>query len=76
MDEPTQATSAQFKTPRKMEISSDSTSSTEEVDFAMEEIIRSETKEWLSLHGPKLFTLEASKFNAQQASRKNLRGIR
>jgi len=66
--------SSPFKKPRKMEISSDS--STDEVDNLIEEITREEDKEWLAIHGPKLFNLEASKFNSQEAKRKNLRGIR
>lgn len=31
-----------------------------------EDIIRWTTERWLAIHGPKLFALEASKFNAQQ----------
>jgi len=68
-----------FKKPRKtadMEISSDSTSSTDEVDNLIEELTREEVKEWLAIHGPKLFSLEASKFNSQEAKRKNLRSVR
>ncbi len=59
-----------------------STSSTEEmdsVDMQKEEyefIVRTETKEWLALHGPKLFALETSKFLAQEAKKKNLRSNR
>jgi len=56
-----------------------STSSTEELDHNLEEweaLVRQETKEWLALHGPKLFALEASKFHAQEAKKKNLRSNR
>jgi len=64
-----------FKKPRKMEISSD-TSDTEEVDTLIEELTREEIKDWLAVHGSKLFNLEASKFNSQEAKRKNLRSVR
>lgn len=36
-----------------------------------EEIIRWTTERWLAIHGPKLFALEASKFNAQQAKKES-----
>lgn len=61
-------------------IISGSTSSTEEMDVAgydeWELIVREETKEWLDLHGAKLFALEASKYFAAEAKKKNLRGLR
>jgi len=66
----------EFKKPRKMEISSGTSSTEEEVDDIMEEIIREETKEWLSLHAPKLFALEVSKYCALEAKKKNLRSVR
>lgn len=56
-----------------------STSSTEEVDVDQEEwemLVKEETRYWLATHGPKLFALEASKFNANEAKKKNLRSIR
>lgn len=57
---------------------SESFSSTEEMDTQddIEKLCREEIQTWLGLHGPKLFALEASKFNAQEAKRKNIRGIR
>lgn len=67
---------AKFQAPRKMEISIDSLSSTEEVDADMEEIIRQEAKDWLSMHASKLFNLEVSKYLATQEKRKNVRAIR
>lgn len=77
MSEPLHDITSKFKTPRQtMDIESSEDSDTEIVDVEMEEVIRDETKAWLSLHGPKLFGLEASKFNAQEAKRKNIRGVR
>lgn len=61
---------------------SSSTSSTEEMEsdnYAREEfelIVRTETKDWLALHGTKLFSLETSKFLASEAKKKNLRSNR
>lgn len=61
-------------------IISGSTSSTEEMDAdaynEWELIVREETREWLDLHGAKLFALEASKYFAAEAKKKNLRGLR
>lgn len=61
--------------------SSDSTSTTEDMqeeqlDAGIESLVRDEIQLWLSSHGSKLFALEASKFNAAEAKRKNLRGHR
>lgn len=67
------------KHAQAMQISSSSCSSTEEVDGNQEEweaLVREETKNWLDLHGAKLFALEASKFNAAEAKRKNVRSAR
>lgn len=58
---------------------SSGTSSTEEIEVDNQEwelLVREETQMWLATHGPKLFALEASKFNAQEAKKKNLRGNR
>lgn len=69
-------------THRSQPVHSSSTSSTEEMDsdnYAREEfelIVRTETKEWLALHGTKLFALETSKFLATEAKKKNLRSVR
>jgi len=59
-------------------IISGSTSSTEEMDAQdeWEFIVREETKEWLAMHGSKLFALESSKYFAAEAKKKNLRGLR
>lgn len=75
-----------FKAPRKLAtvIKSDesSTSSTEELmleegmDDDFEFIVQREVKDWLAAHGPKLFGLEASKFNAQEAKKRVLKTIR
>lgn len=60
----------------------DSGSSTEEMDHSglgqdeWEDLVREEAQSWLAAHGAKLFALEASKFNAQEAKRKNIRSIR
>jgi len=64
------------KKVRNMEISSDTSSTEEEHDVEMEEIIREEARSWLSLHATKLFGLEVSKYLALEAKRKNLRGMR
>lgn len=87
MDDDT--TTPPFKPPRKVlreiqphNFKSESSSSSEEestMDLAAEEweaIVRDEVKEWLSLHGTKLFALESSKFLAAEAKRKNIRSIR
>lgn len=83
--------SQQFKPPRKVlsditdktQTIHGSTESTEEdmsqetlEAIAIEDMVRNETQNWLAFHGPKLFALEASKFNAQEAKKKNLRSIR
>jgi len=77
--------STPFKTPRPLsditnaQIISGSTSSTEEMDSdreQIEELVREQTSLWLATHGPKLFALEASKFNAQEKRRINVRSQR
>lgn len=40
----------------------------------MEEIARGEVQNWLSLHGAKLFSLEASKFFAKKKSLGSIKG--
>lgn len=60
-------------------IISGSTSSTEEMetqDELWEELVREEVKDWLAMHGAKLFALEASKHLATEAKKKNLRSVR
>jgi len=58
-------------------IISGSTSETEEMgDDDWEQLIKEEIKDWLDLHGAKLFGLEASKYLAAEAKKKNLRGLR
>jgi len=39
-------------------------------------LVREEAQAWLAAHGAKLFALEASKFNAIEAKKKNIRGNR
>jgi len=81
--------SQQFKPPRKVlaEVtnvvpSNSSTSSTEDMSTealearAVEDMVRGEVQNWLDTHGAKLFALEASKFNAQEARRRNIRSNR
>lgn len=69
-------------TRRSQPVHSSSTSSTEEMEadaYAREEfelIVSTETKDWLALHGVKLFALEASKYLAAEAKKKNLRSVR
>lgn len=58
-----------------------STSSTEDMsedgmDPDVEICLRKECRDWLDLHGAKLFALETSKYLAAEAKRKNLRSIR
>jgi len=66
--------------PTKMDVSINSCSeSTEEISVDNQEwelLVREETQQWLATHGAKLFALEASKFNALEAKKKNLRGNR
>lgn len=47
--------------------SNDSTSTTEEI-IDIEPTIRDACTDWLSIHGPKLFALESSKWLAKQKS--------
>lgn len=61
----------------------DARSDTESMDASGDEdsqewesIVRTEIRTWLDTHGSKLFALEASKFNAQAAKKKNLRSVR
>lgn len=83
--------SNQFKPPRKVlsditdktQTINGSTESTEEdmsnetlEAIAIEDMVRNECQNWLAFHGSKLFSLEASKFNSQEAKRKNLRSAR
>lgn len=56
-----------------------STSTTEEFmpdermdSTEIQDIIATETQNWLALHGAKLFTLEVSKFIARESKRQNL----
>lgn len=59
-----------------MQISESSDESVTEVDANFEEwecIVREETKEWLAMHGAKLFALESSKFMATEQKRKALK---
>ena len=58
-----------------------STSSTEDMsedamDPDIEICLRKECRDWLALHGAKLFALETSKYLAAEAKRKNLRSVR
>lgn len=46
--------------------SSDDCSTTEDMSIAAEDNIAEEIRNWLSMHGPKLFSLEVSKFLASQ----------
>lgn len=55
---------------------SGSTSETEIMDEETELIIRDGVQNWLAIHGPKLFALEASKYLATEAKKKNLRSNR
>jgi len=66
------------RTVAAMSVSTDSCSSTEEVDNydEFETIVREEAKAWLAMHGAKLFGLETSKYLAVEAKKKNLRGNR
>lgn len=41
-----------------------------------EDHIKQGVEEWLAMHGPKLFALEASKFLAKEQRKKDLRSIR
>lgn len=70
------------RSKKNIDMFSSSTSSTEEfmqadgMDPDIEACVRDEVKIWLATHGSKLFALEASKFNAAEAKRKNIRGHR
>lgn len=77
--------STPYKDPRKIKsfsIDSDSQASTEEMsgvsqDSGIEETVRVEIQEWLSLHGAKLFALESSKYLAKtKTSETAVRGRR
>lgn len=46
---------------------------TDDADSEWEFIVREETKEWLAMHGAKLFALESSKFLATESKRKALK---
>lgn len=56
--------------------SSGSTSETEVLDEEWESLVKDTTADWLAIHGAKLFALEASKFLAQEARKKDLRSKR
>lgn len=73
-----QDANSDLRTAMQMHISS-STDTDEEVievdntDGEWEFIVREETKEWLAMHGAKLFALESSKFLATESKRKALK---
>lgn len=69
-----------FKPPRKtrkaIDVTSDSTSSTEEEMDLEESIFRQEARDWLATFAPKLVALETAKHLTQEARRKDLKSRR
>lgn len=69
------------KSVKPHDVSSEELTSTEEIsveddEVQMEATMRRAVKDWLDLHGTKLFALESSKYLAREAKRKNLRQLR